>query len=56
MEKTMTMNTKVVRSEETKSRDQGTKRSHVTIWREIFRDVRSQWMQAEQGTLHRTRD
>jgi hypothetical protein len=56
MEKTMTMNVKVVGSEETRSRIQGTKRSHVTIWNEIFRDVRSQWVQAEQGTLHRTRD
>jgi hypothetical protein len=56
MEKTMTMNVKVVGSEETRSKVQSTKRSHVTIWREIFRDVRSQWVRAEHGTLYRTRD
>ncbi len=53
MEKTMTMNAKMVGSSEAnegmKSMAQGKKRGHVAIWMEILRDVHSQWAQAEHG-------
>jgi len=47
MEKTMTMNVEVVGFE--KEMVQGRKRSHLSIWSEILRDVRSQWEEAENG-------
>jgi hypothetical protein len=53
MEKTMTMNVKMVGTEKVKDMVQGRKRNHVTIWREILRDVRSQCEEAEHGRFHR---
>jgi hypothetical protein len=49
MEKTMTMNVKVVGFDKEKGMVQDRKRDHLTIWREIFRDARSQWEEAEYG-------
>jgi hypothetical protein len=47
MEKTMTMNVAIVGFEKEMVQDR--KRSHLTIWSEILRDVRSQWEEAEYG-------
>jgi len=49
MEKTMTMNVEIVGFEKETEMVQDRKRSHVTIWSEILRDVRSQWEEAEYG-------
>jgi len=45
MEKTMTMNVKLVGTDKAKAR----KRDHVAIWREILKDVRRQCEEAEHG-------
>ena len=52
MEKTITMNVKVAGFHKEKEMVQGPKRDHVKIWREILRDVRSQWEEAEYGKSH----
>ncbi len=52
MEKTMTMNVKMVGTEKVKDMVQGRKRNHVAIWREILKDVRSQCEEAEHGRFH----
>ena len=49
MEKTMTMNVKMVGTEKVKDMVQSRKRNHVAIWREILKDVRRQCEEAEHG-------
>ena len=58
MEKTMTMNERMVGIEDTrevvKEVARNTKRNHVAIWLEILKDVRNQWTEAENGRTHRS--
>ena len=53
MEKTMVVSGKSVASRSQKGSGmemvRGRKRSHIAIWLEIFRDVSSQWKEAEHG-------
>ena len=58
MEKTMAMNVKMIGTDDArevvKGMAQERKRGHVAIWREILKDVRSQWTEAEHGRSHRS--
>ena len=58
MEKTMTMNERMIGTDNTKEVvkeiARNTKRNHVAIWLEILKDVRSQWTEAENGRAHRS--
>ena len=58
MEKTMTMNERMIGTDNTKEVvkeiARNTKQNHVAIWLEILKDVRNQWTEAENGRAHRS--
>ena len=56
MEKTMTMNEQIVRTENrkgvVKEMSRNKTKGHLAIWLEILRDVRNQWEEAEHDRYH----
>ena len=52
MEKIMAVNEKMFGANDVSRMVKDKTRRHVAIWLEIFRDVRSQWTEAEHGKSH----